>query len=349
MVAQTGVESFGRCLPRIPGKFCTLINRAVHLVNPAGLLQRLQTEMARERSGLVEQLKLLAQPKVLRVPDGGHWSQLLEVVQRLPHLASVLDPLLNRIKLQIATRQPLKLSPTLLSGAPGNGKSHVLHQLAEVFELPTLELQLGGNADNLALIGTSRHWGSASPGKLALFLAKSPVANPLILLEEIDKSGMGQHGWTLDIVLMLLEPENACRFEDKFVEEPINLSYCSFLATANHCADLPAPLLSRFQTYPVSAPAPAAWPVILENLYARLLSQEGRNQLFQPSLPPDLQAEFLADCPSIRELRKRLEQGFDAALARFESPEGLLREKGRLVPEVPERSVSEEKPRMGFF
>ncbi|MBS1157158.1 MAG: domain family protein [Proteobacteria bacterium] len=323
--------------------------QSVWLVNPAALLQRLQTEMARDRSGLVEQLKQLAQPKVLRVPDSAHWAQLLELYQRMPHLAAVLDPLLNRIKLQIATQHPLKLSPTLLTGAPGNGKSHLLHQLAEVFNVPTLELQLGGNADNLALVGTSRHWGSASPGKLALFLAQSPVANPLILLEEIDKSGIGQHGWTLDIVLLLLEPENACEFEDKFVEVPIDLSHCSFLATANSSAQLPAPLLSRFQTCLVSAPPPEAWSIILNNLYAHLLLQEGRAQLFHSTLPQELQAEFLAQCPSIRELRKRLEQGFDAALACFDSPEALLRQKGELLPEAPETQASETQKRMGFF
>lgn len=323
--------------------------RQVQLVDAVALQQRLGSERGRDRVGLVEQLSGLAQPKELRVPTHDHWQQLQTLQQQLPHMAAVLTSLLNRIKLQVATQQPLKLSPTLLLGPPGNGKSHLMHCLAEILTLPTLEIQLGGNADNLALIGTSRHWGSAAPGKLALFLAQSTIANPLVLLEEIDKSALGNHGWTLDILLVLLEPENARRFEDKFVEVPMDLRYCTFLATANSSAELPAPLRNRFQSYPISAPQRQAWPLILQQLYAQLRRQEGRDQLFQAELPEAVQAAFLAHCPNIRELRKRLETGFDAALARFDSPDALLQHKGDLLPLPPEIEVDADKPRIGFF
>ncbi|SFN65764.1 ATPase family associated with various cellular activities (AAA) [Formivibrio citricus] len=321
---------------------------SVVLADPGALLQRLQSENGKDRLALVEQLKALAQPKTLLIPQAKHWQQLLALHEQLPHQKMWMDQVLNRVKLQVATQQPLKLSPTLLAGPPGNGKSHLLHQVAEVFGVPTLEIQLGGNADNLSLIGTSRHWGSASPGKLALFMARCEVANPLILLEEVDKSGLGQHGWTLDIILMLLEPENACRFEDKFVDVPIDLSYCSFLATANQTDYLPAPLLSRFQICPVHAPKAREWPVIVQKLYQALRLRDGRAQLFAEELPLEVMEALLANCGSIRELRLRLEQGFDAALGKFDSPQALQACAGNLLPEPPEPQAANNARRMGF-
>lgn len=321
----------------------------VYLVNPSALKKRLRAEGGKDRQNLVEQLQNLAEPKRLVVPVRAHWDRLLDLRERLPNQRLWVEQVLNRVKLQIATQQPLKLSPTLLAGPPGNGKSYLLHQMAEVFDLPCLEIQLGGNADNLSLIGTSRHWSSAAPGKLALFLARSEVANPLVLLEEIDKSGLGQHGWTLDIVLMLLESENARRFEDKYVEVPIDMSFCSFLATANQTEHLPAPLLSRFQVCQVDAPQARQWSAILDLLYRDLRNRDGRAQLFADAMPSELQQEMLRGCASIRELRLRLEQGFDAALARFDSPEALQACGGHLLPTPPALLAPKQERRIGFI
>ena len=186
-----------------PNKKGKLPDTHVQIVDQKTLDARLKLE-TREREGLVKSLKSLGDPKELVLATVEHFDALRDLEQALPHHAALFVPLRNRIKIQAATHQPLQLGRMLLGGEPGIGKSYAVHAIAEALKLPLLEIQLAGNSDTLLFTGTAKQWGNSAPGVLTRFMASCSVANPLVVLEEIDKTGANSHGSVQDVLLMLL-------------------------------------------------------------------------------------------------------------------------------------------------
>ncbi|WP_176216956.1 AAA family ATPase [Andreprevotia lacus] len=314
------------------------------MANRQALEQRFEDESSIERRKQREGLMQLADPKPLVLATAQHFEAVQQAFGNLPHLQSVVQHLLEQLKLQVVLERPLKLGPLLLGGEPGNGKSWLMHQLAACLELPKLEFQLAGTADTLQLAGSSRNWSNAAPGRLVQFLAHCPVANPLILFEEVDKSGASSHGVPNDILLMLLEPENARTFEDKYLGVPVDVSHCSYVLTANNVNLLSAPLLSRCQLSSVRPPhTEAAWRDMVRMLYTQMLNQEGLTTLFMSELPDETETALIDRCVSLRALRRRLAQGIAAAIAQYADPQQLKEQGGALLPLV----QAEMLPRRG--
>lgn len=318
----------------------------VQLVDPKGLEARLKQE-SREREGLVKSLKSLGDPKELVLATGAHFDALRELEQSLPHHAAFFVPLRNRIKIQAATHQPLQLGRMLLGGEPGIGKSYAVHAIAEALRLPLLEIQLSGSSDTLLFTGTSRQWGNSAPGVLSRFMAGCAVANPLIVLEEIDKTGANSHGSVQDVLLMLLEPENSKNFDDRFLNLPIDLSYLSYLATANDLEQLSLPLLSRLTVVELEAPGAQHLAQLVQRLYDVLTHRLGLSELFEKDLPEHFVSELIADKPGLRLIRQRLESGIAAAVEMFETPETLASAR-KLLPVVQTVPIKTARPPMRF-
>lgn len=304
----------------------------IQIIDSAALAARLKQE-GRDREGLVKSLQNLGEPKELVVATAAHFESLKELELALPHHASLFVPLRNRIKIQAATNQPLQLGRMLLGGLPGIGKSFAVHAIAEALKLPILEVQLAGSSDTLLFTGTAKQWGNSAPGILTRFMATCPVANPLVVLEEIDKTGASSHGSIQDVLLMLLEPENSKSFDDRFLNLPVNLSYLSYLATANEVEYLTPPLLSRLTLVELEAPGPEHLARLVQRLYDLITQRLGLSELFEKQLPTEMVNELIADKPGLRLIRQRLEAGIAAAVEGFETPE-ILALARKLLPVI---------------
>lgn len=318
----------------------------IQIVDATALAARLKQE-GRDREGLVKSLQSLGEPKELVKATNEHFESLRELELALPHHSPLFVPLRNRIKIQAATNQPLQLGRMLLGGLPGIGKSFAVHAIAEALKLPILEIQLAGSGDTLLFTGTARQWGNSSPGVLTRFMASCVIANPLIVLEEIDKTGGNGHGNLQDVLLMLLEPENSKQFDDRFLSLPVDLSHLSYLATANDLEALTPPLLSRLTLVELEAPGQQHLVQLVQRLYDLLTQRLGLADLFEKQLPSDLVNELIADKPGLRLIRQRLEAGIAAAVEGFETPETLATAR-KLLPVIQAMPTKSARTPMRF-
>lgn len=189
------------------------------------------------------------------------WAERLDQFQRdAPNFGTVLHavvrPHLALCELGIRHRMP----PILLLGPPGIGKTRFAHALATLLGVPPpLLVTLAEETNGSALGGSSTFWSNSSPGKLFETLAWgsgvcAPVANPLVVLDEIDKRSSSTFD-PLGALYGLLEADTARCFSDQSIPDVlIDASHVRIICTANEITELPEPLQSRLMIFRIEPP-----------------------------------------------------------------------------------------------
>src|SRR3546814_467575 len=113
----------------------------------------------------------------------------------------------------------LGMPPLLLVGKPGTGKTRFAQRLSELLGTPNTVINMAGMRDVNLLKGVSRGWASNRPSRIIEFIQQTNVANPLFILDEVDKAEVGTHdnGNPYNVLLDLLEPGNARRYTDMYL------------------------------------------------------------------------------------------------------------------------------------
>jgi ATP-dependent Lon protease len=228
-----------------------------------------------------------------------------------PHATTAIDLVLRDLR----EGEPVRLKPLLLTGPAGVGKSRLVRRLSDLLGIGIYRYDGSGASDNM-FGGSPKAWSNTTPSAPARAINQMRIANPILMVDEIQKAGTSSHSGRLwDALLPFLERETAARYRDVSLDAELNLSFISYIATANSIEPLPAPLKDRFRMVKVPAPRLSDLPLLGANVLHELAFENGEQGFVLPLAHDEL--EVIARAwekagLSIRKLQKILEATVEA-------------------------------------
>lgn len=188
-----------------------------------------------------------------------------------PHAVQAIDLLTRGLR----DGEPVCVSPVLLTGPAGTGKSRLARRLAELLGLSVYRYD-GAQASDSMFGGSPKAWSNSTPSVPVRAVAQAQRTNPLVFVDEIEKAGTSHHNGNLWSSMMpFLERETAKRYRDVSLDAEIDLSWVSYVATANDDQPLPGPLKDRFRIVRVPSPTLAHLPALAANVIAEVERDDG--------------------------------------------------------------------------
>jgi ATP-dependent Lon protease len=229
----------------------------------------------------------------------------------LPNFTEVLDDIKRQVALCQDSSDGLEITPLLLLGPPGIGKTHCARLIAEMLGTGMGFISMSSLTAGWVLSGASSQWKGAKVGKVFETLVYGIYANPVMVIDEIDKAG-GEHAYDpLGALYSLLEHDTASTFTDEFAEVAIDASQVIWVVTANDERTIPDPILNRVNIYEIRAPRKPEARIIARKLYRSIRANHDWGKRFEEEPHSDV-LELLSE-HSPREMRRSIMTAFGNA------------------------------------
>jgi ATP-dependent Lon protease len=260
-----------------------------------------------------------------------------ELFEELPNFSAVLEDIRKHLALCIDSEDSIELPPMLLLGEPGIGKTHFARRVASLLGTGYGFVPMSSLTAGWVLSGASSQWKNAKPGKVFETFMNGDYANPVMVVDEIDKASADGHYDPLGALYELLETDTAARFVDEFVEVPIDASGAVWFATANDASRIPDPILNRMNVYEIEPPDAKGAARIALSIYREIRNGHDWGKAFPEAPSAALVEKLSAYGP--REMRRVIQSGFGNA---------KLAGRAEITPEDVQESRATKRQRIGF-
>lgn len=263
--------------------------RSVQLFSPGKVQSAMEQlcELSQEKRAGGERVlgNALLNDGFRQLPDAKRASKELESAKAV---FENLEAPLGRLQLDLVLSGAMPpnefhITPILLLGDPGVGKTYLASQLADALGVDMQKLSAGGAQGAFQLNGSQSSWSNAKYGSIVELLACGRSCSPVVVIDEVDKIGSSQSYPVLPALLDLLETRSAMNFKDEFLGLEFDCSKIIFILTANSISDVPMPLQSRVNVFDVPRPEPEQRLRIIQNEIKQWQKKTRRNQInFEP-------------------------------------------------------------------
>lgn len=293
-----------------PGDVAALEQSVAHLAVRSERRAPVEMMLRGMKRGNVGERRLAQVPRRL--------AQACALLRReMPNFSNVIDWMETLLILQRAGNGAFRLPPLLLSGPPGVGKTFFAARLAELMQTSYEILHMETTTAVWVISGSHLGWACGGPGIVFDALVHRPNANPIIVLDELDKASSDTRYQPINGLYALLEPETAMAFHDEACRGvPLNASAINWIVTANDVNKIPAPLVSRLKVIEIPEPSFVQRVAIGQCVYRDLRAANEWGRRFAPELEHPAACALAKVDGSIRSARGVLTVAFANALGR---------------------------------
>ena len=314
---------------------------------PSELEERVQALESTENRQRFQRINLALLRQPLKVFSPALDPKALEHLHdRFPMFSKVTTFIQQQMMLARLTSNPIfKLPPILLTGKAGIGKTRYLSELAMLVNAPFKTIGLSSATSGWILGGMDFAWRGGKPGMVFETLMNHPCANPVFLLDEIDKASTSNEHSPIGALYQLLESQTAQAFVDEAAGFGVNTTGCVWFATANDVSMIPTPIRSRFQIFEISDIDPDAARKVSRSVYQDLRAQNEWGNAFDDHLHDDVVEKMQGLSP--RDMRFTLLQAMASAAQRY-TEEGSTQVHLQISAEDMQSVRRSERPSIGF-
>jgi ATP-dependent Lon protease len=291
-----------KCSPQEYPEVATILDKvAVEEAYAVALLAIRDSDVKQQIEGLIKEIRSRGETRrLLRLPT--NWRQSLDELEaRFPNFGAFLDSVRQDFAISEAEDGVVNFDPMLLNGSPGVGKSYFCEEFARYLGSPITRINMESAQESGSIVGSSEYWSNSKPGRIFEALIYRDFANPVIIVEEIEKSTADRYN-PLNALLGLMERKTAATFFDQsYPWLSIDASRIIWICTANNAALLPGHLRSRIRQFDIPDPTKEQAESIVRGIFNAL-----RIEYPKAAAGLDLSLEALALLSTMAPRRARL-------------------------------------------